>query len=521
MFDITNFSLKDMTRCGMALRRMGDDAASMEETANRIVRYLNRNLTDASGEPVCVMVRFFITMPYHDLDDENQRHAQKLLGDVPQDTGLRCQTLLATAGVQPEWNDRHRSAYYKNLPLTPEILDANPMYVQFAKTFGVVLDRSVTPDPLLIAELEQHSYNVFHVPDALDSAYVPDQDQFVVPHGIRSVIGFFAMLPSSQIFSVVIFTNADIPRDIVNYFKTLAFHVKLAILPFDESAVFADAIETVPDQQKKQLIQLRSETNSLRQLVQAQEQVVIEQSERIDDVMNALLLQTEKLTVINADLENQIAENEVLRQQAADKAILEERNRLARDLHDSVTQSLYSLTLFAEASQRLLKSGDSQRAGGYLTQVSETAQQALKEMRLLVYELRPIALEETGLVGALQQRLDAVEGRAGIETQLQVSEMGALSPDVEEALYRIAQEALNNILKHANAHRVVVSITASRECLQLVVEDDGQGFDVAAESSGGMGLVSIRERAAALGAALTITSARGTRIQVTLPHNMD
>ena len=521
MFDITNFSLKDMTQCGSVIRDFGVQANSMEETANHIVRFLSDNLMDAMGERVCVLTRFFITIPYSDLDSHNQQHAQKLLGGVPQDEHLRCQTLLATAGVEASWNERHLSNYYKTLPMTPEILDANPMYIQFAETFGVVLDRSVTPDPELIAELEQHSYNVFYVPDARHSEYIPDQKGFVIPYGIRSVIGFFGMLPSSQIFSVVIFTRAPIPRDILNYLKTLAFNVKLAILPFDDDAIFADSCRTKDIKSEKALKQLRSETGSLRQLVNVQEQVVVEQSERIHAVMNKLRQQTEQLEITNTDLQIQIEENDILRQQAAEKAILEERNRLARDLHDSVTQSLYSLTLFAEASQRLVNNGDIERADNYLTQVGETAQQALKEMRLLVYELRPIALEKVGLVGALQQRLDAVEGRAGVETQLLVNDVVDFPPMIEEALYRIAQEALNNTLKHANARNVIVTITIEHDDIQMCIKDDGCGFDLAvAKSSGGMGLTSIQERCDGLGASLTILSTEdaGTQIQITLNH---
>ncbi len=519
MFDVTNFSLKDMTQCGLALRDMGNNASSMEETTNRIVHYLNTHLTDATGEKVCALTRFFITMPYHELDNDNQHHAQKLLGGVPDNAHLRCQTLLATVGMEPAWNDRHQSNYYKNLPLTPEILNANPMYVQFAESFGVVMDYSVTPDPELIAELEQTSYNVFHVLDARNSEYVPDQIDFVKPYGIRSVFGFFGMLPSSQVFSVVIFTRAVVPRDIVNYLKPLAFNIKLAILPFDEVAVFSTSVAASNVHQSNILAQLRSEAGSLRQLVNVQEQVVVEQSERIQTVMDELRQQADQLAAINSDLENEIRENEALRQQAAEMAILEERNRLARDLHDSVTQSLYSLTLFAEASQRLVHGGDVERASGYLTQVGETAQQALKEMRLLVYELRPLALEEGGLVSALQQRLDAVEGRAGVEAQLLVNDVVELPAAVEEELYRIAQEALNNILKHANARSVTVRIEMDADRVQLTIEDDGCGFDPKSTASGGgMGLVSIRERCEGLGASLTIksTDGMGTILQITL-----
>lgn len=197
-------------------------------------------------------------------------------------------------------------------------------------------------------------------------------------------------------------------------------------------------------------------------------------------------------------------------------AILEERNRLARDLHDAVTQSLYSLTLFAEASQRLLAGGSGERAAAYLGRIGETAQQALKEMRLLVYELRPLALERTGLVGALQQRLEAVEGRAGVAARLRVKGEVDLSAAAEEGLYRIAQEALNNALKHAHAQTVEVQVAATDAHLHLIIADDGQGFDPQAERGGGMGLVSMRERAAGLGATLEIASTPGTGTQVRL-----
>nr|WP_255604240.1 sensor histidine kinase [Oscillochloris sp. ZM17-4] len=264
------------------------------------------------------------------------------------------------------------------------------------------------------------------------------------------------------------------------------------------------------------MAQLRSEVGGLRQLVEVQEQVVIEQAQHLSALLDERRRQAEQLAATNSDLERQIAENERLRQQAAERAILEERNRLARDLHDSVTQSLYSLTLFAEASQRLLSGGSGERAAAYLGRIGETAQQTLKEMRLLVYELRPLALERTGLVGALQQRLEAVEGRAGVAARLRVEGAIALAPAAEEGLYHIAQEALNNALKHAHAQTVEIRLTATDAHLRLTVEDDGQGFNPHQERGGGMGLVSMHERAAGLGATLDIASVPGTGTQVRL-----
>lgn len=223
-----------------------------------------------------------------------------------------------------------------------------------------------------------------------------------------------------------------------------------------------------------------------------------------------------------ADQVGVVVENARLHRHAEQLAVVRERERLARELHDSVTQSLYSLTLLAEASQRLLSSGDSERAAEYTERLGEIAQQALKEMRLLVYQLRPLVLKREGLVGALQQRLDAVEKRAGVDARLLVDGPLDLPAHVEEGLYRIAQEALNNALKHAAPRSVLLCIEADSRHVNLSVGDDGRGFDPEAVSDrGGMGLISMRERAERLGGSFSLVSAAGegteVRVDVEVP----
>jgi PAS domain S-box-containing protein len=170
-------------------------------------------------------------------------------------------------------------------------------------------------------------------------------------------------------------------------------------------------------------------------------------------------------------------ENARLYEQAGQTAILVERQRLSRELHDSVTQSLYSLMLLAEAGRRLAAAGEARSAQQHLARIGETAQQALKEMRLLVYEMRSLALQEVGLAEALQQRLDAVEKRAGIQARLLVEGTIDLPAPVEEDLYRIAQEALNNSLKHAGSTATTVTIRSSASQVELEIADNGRGLD--------------------------------------------
>lgn len=211
---------------------------------------------------------------------------------------------------------------------------------------------------------------------------------------------------------------------------------------------------------------------------------------------------------------------EALRQSELEKAITEERNRLARDLHDSVTQSIYSLTLLAEGVHRMIKSGDLEQAEGTQSRIGEISQQALQEMRLLVYELRPQALQKVGLTSALEQRLEAVERRAGIDARLLADIDVQLPADLEEEFFHISQEALNNALKHAKASEIVLSIRADEKNLELEVKDNGQGFNQNLTNiEGGLGLASIRERVANIEGEFSLQSTPGigTKIKVSAP----
>ncbi len=208
---------------------------------------------------------------------------------------------------------------------------------------------------------------------------------------------------------------------------------------------------------------------------------------------------------------------EVLMQNEMEKAITAERNRLARDLHDSVTQALYSQTLYAEAAARLLSAGEAQTAAEHVNEMQHTAQQALQEMRLLIFELRPSVLAEEGIVSTLQIRLELVEERCGFTTEFKVAGEIELPSNIEEGLYWISQEALNNIVKHAQASQVSVMLQQEPHTIILEILDDGGGFDPEKQSnSGGLGLRGIQERVDQLGGQITIESQpeKGTRVHV-------
>jgi signal transduction histidine kinase len=226
------------------------------------------------------------------------------------------------------------------------------------------------------------------------------------------------------------------------------------------------------------------------------------------------------LAVTFADQAALAIENARLREQSEQAAAMEERGRLARELHDSVTQSLYSVTMYTEAAARLMTAGQAAEAAEYLRDARDTAQEALREMRLMIYQLRPPVLEKGGLAVALQVRLDAVERRGGIHAELIVEGEDHLLPGIQAELHQIAQEALNNALKHAHAREVQVRLHFGGAATCLEVQDDGVGFELtAAQAGGGMGLPGMVERAQKIGARLEIQAApgQGTKVLVEVP----
>jgi PAS domain S-box-containing protein len=227
---------------------------------------------------------------------------------------------------------------------------------------------------------------------------------------------------------------------------------------------------------------------------------------------------------------NQVAlavESARLREQAEQAAVNAERSRLARDLHDSVTQSLFSASLVAEVLATIWQK-DPDEAIHSLEQLRRLTRGALAEMRAMLLELRPTALLESKLDDLLRQLAEAMAGRADVIVSPDAQPVPALPPDVQVTFYRIAQEALQNVAKHAEARHVALRLEASpplepeqatgdwRGQVQLQVSDDGRGFDPASVQANRLGLHIMRERAESIGAELTVETGPGRGTQITL-----
>lgn len=280
VFDLNALGLSDLVRISAALR-VPPPVATMEQAAEYVVGYLYDNLLDKqTGERSSALVRCYKTHPYAALDADLRAFADRLLDGGTDVETLRCLTLLATAGERPEWNDRRRSVSHRAIPLlSAEAVARSPMINELIVQLGVDVEGLLRPRGLLV-DAQPRTFNVFHVPEALGSPYVPDQDGFVVPYGIRSVVGFGGLLPDGELYAVILFSRTPISRETAEQFRTVTATVGLALLPYIESVFDGAPGREVP---AESLAAWRMA--ALDQLLQVREVSILEQSLRIEQAL--------------------------------------------------------------------------------------------------------------------------------------------------------------------------------------------------------------------------------------------
>ena len=208
-------------------------------------------------------------------------------------------------------------------------------------------------------------------------------------------------------------------------------------------------------------------------------------------------------------------QNAELYQQAQALAAVEERQRLARDLHDAVSQNLFSSSIMAESLLRLIDSKP-ERVKENLNQLYRLNRAAFAEMRALLLELRPAALLDIPITDLIEQLAQAAMGRKSIAIQLDLAQLPEIPDEIKVSLYRIVQECLNNIIKHAHATQVSIRAEHQAGKLTMIIEDNGRGFDPAQVPARAMGLHILGERAQAIGAEMHIRSQPGQGTTITL-----
>ena len=240
MYDFSNFTMVDSVKCGREIRALGSKAETMEEAANEIVRFFYDNFVETStGAKSCVLVRLFKTHDFDTLEDDLKVFARNMMNEANLLQSFKCFTLVATCGAKAEWGSRRNSKGHQAIPLpSQQVVEQIPMMRNMIKQMGLDINSVVNPDPKIVMDLSHKTFNVFHVPDAEGSPYLPPQEEFVKPNGVKSVLGFGGVLRSGNVFVVIIFSRTPIGKETAACFATLALNVKMVVLPF-ESSVFA------------------------------------------------------------------------------------------------------------------------------------------------------------------------------------------------------------------------------------------------------------------------------------------
>lgn len=239
-FDLTQFDLAAQLRCSRELRKEIAGSTTLEDAARRTSRYFYQESRGPDGEQrACTLVRCYKTHPFSELPADLQLAARRALGGEKPLPGMRCLTLLGTAGDEAAWNSRLRSKGHRAIPLpSVSIVEQAPMIAQLIREFGLDLAAVVQPAPEVVRDTKGRKYGVFHVAEARGSPYIPAQAEFVEKYGVRSVVGFGGTLASGDLFAVILFSRVPVDAAAAERFRAIALDVKGGFFPFGPQQVF-------------------------------------------------------------------------------------------------------------------------------------------------------------------------------------------------------------------------------------------------------------------------------------------
>ncbi|MEZ2227176.1 histidine kinase [Microcoleus sp.] len=245
MYNQTPFTLRNLAKCSLVLRQLGRNSASMQETSQKIADYIYQYFYDSeSSQNSCVLVRLFKTHPYGELDDSLQASARSLMQNKIPPYEMKCWTLLASAGKEPQCNYADEAPNIViplvNEELVAQMLPISERILELGLDIPTVL--GIADEKML--EMEPKLLNIFYICSAQNSPFIAEQNSLVIPYEVKSVLGIGGLLPSRSLFMVELFFNIKISFKIAEVLNILAVAVKTALLPFDGEVVFNNSPNT-------------------------------------------------------------------------------------------------------------------------------------------------------------------------------------------------------------------------------------------------------------------------------------
>ena len=485
-YNLAAFELSDMIRCGRRLRAFAGEAVCMEDAAERVVEFLRAALVSAapggpaagSLESCCALVRCFKTHPLVTLPEELAAIAWAgVEGELAPATP--CLTLLASSGDEPAWNGRHGSAGHRAIPLPgAEMVARAPMIARLFQQMGLSPEDVVSPSPGFLVDAEQRAFSVFHVPEARGSEYVPAQG-FVEAHGIRSVLGFGGVLPSGDLFAVILFSRLPISHETADMFRTIALSTKLVLLPFTRGPVFREeAGGAWPQASTAAQERQRAEIATLQLLIPALEDVALEQTTKLRLAIGEAQQRTEDVRVLNAGLERRVEERtaELL-------ATNEELKAFSYSVSHDLRAPLRTIDGFSVALEEDYGAALSGAGQGYIARIRGAA----RRMTVLIDAMMGLArITSTELVRSevSLSTLGEAIGRELCERDPGRVVHFEIEPGLKvEADPHLVRALLDNLLGNAYKFtsargRSEVRLGWSEEKRAFYVADNGAGFDM-------------------------------------------
>ena len=310
MYDLASFGLSEATLVGVHLRKIGEGKATLEDASQAVARFFHDQFRDpATGGSAFVLARCYQVQPLHELTPVLASYAREGFPNQQLDERTQCLTLLGTFGDQPEWQRRERSRGHRAIPLLDENALTNlPMVARLTEALGLRAAEVVRPDPAFLRERDREGFNVFYVDEASGSPYIPAQDQFVTPFGVRSVIGFGFVLPPDRIFTTILFARSHVSSHTADLFKTVALSLKLGLLRFAaaterydgeidvlriQAATLADSLSVHEEQAAQQFVLIRAQRRDLEDRTRSLQRALdeLEQSQ-------SALVRSERMAVL-------------------------------------------------------------------------------------------------------------------------------------------------------------------------------------------------------------------------------